>query len=153
MIRKSTGFTLVELLVVLILVGLASSLVVPDALRVVNSYKRFQELEKIPILISNIQLRARAERRDYVILLQASNVKFFESDVFYYWKPYWTEETSGQLNAADLSIPNEAETGASLEGIILESALIIVTRGGLVLGTKTLRYKSADDDQIRSFTL
>ena len=78
--QASNGFTLLELLVILAIIGLLASLVAPDSLATLTRSQRYVELRKLETLLGYAAERAFIQAKPTFFALEGQQVTVFTQD-------------------------------------------------------------------------
>lgn len=125
-IRKYRGFSLIELLVVMLIISGIVSIVIPIATTTVQSHKTFIEEKKVNLLLK--------ESREFAFYTgRVSEVVFSESSVDLY--------INGQLNQS-----------IKLENIVFEPEAVRLTASGFLQANK-ISYRKTGSEQFYQLVL
>ncbi|RXE84537.1 MULTISPECIES: prepilin-type N-terminal cleavage/methylation domain-containing protein [Pseudoalteromonas] len=127
-LSKQKGFTLVELLIVLVLVGLTSSVVLPNMWGQLEQVKRYSEKQQLKSLLEYAKQYSIYRGRDLEVRIEGFNIEVWEAGRVQIPQPEVEYESSEKANISALKSITFSQLSFERETVQLSSSNYLVAK-------------------------
>ncbi len=99
--KKQSAYTMIEILVVLLIVGLISSIVAPSLFKYLNAFQRKDDINALALQLSQLPLEARLKGADIVL---ASTSELDPKGISAKFEPQLIVRKNGFCEASEVSV-------------------------------------------------